>query len=153
VSSLDDLYRWVVERLPLGASDVVAQSMGGVLASRLAIEHPERVRRLVLAATSGGVDVQRLGATDWRADYRASLPQLPGWFVDDRTDLSERIATIRAPTLLLWSDSDPISPTAIGRFLEDRIVGARLVVLSGGTHAFANERAAEVTSLIRSHLA
>ena len=153
VSSLDDVYRWIVERLPPGACDVVAQSMGGVLASRLAIEHPERVRRLVLAATSGGVDVRRLGAADWRADYRASLPQLPGFFVDDRTDLSERIASIRAPTLLLWSDSDPISPPAIGRFLADRIVDARLVVLPGGTHSFANERADEVASLIRAHLA
>ena len=80
---------------------------GGVLATRLAIERPERVARLVLVATSGGVDVGRLGGAEWRASYRAALPDVPSWFEDDRTDLSDRLAEIRAATLLLWSDVDP----------------------------------------------
>jgi pimeloyl-ACP methyl ester carboxylesterase len=152
VRSLDDLYRWIVERLPPGASHVVAQSMGGILAARLAVEQPERVRRLVLVATSGGVDAGRLGAAEWRHEYRASLPNAPTWFVDDRTDLTDRLGSIRAPTLLLWSDSDPISPRAIARFLAERIAGARVATVTGGTHAFASERPDEVASVIRSHL-
>jgi pimeloyl-ACP methyl ester carboxylesterase len=40
VTSLDDLYRWIVERLPTEESHVIAQSMGGALAARLAVEHP-----------------------------------------------------------------------------------------------------------------
>jgi phenylpyruvate tautomerase PptA (4-oxalocrotonate tautomerase family) len=43
VQSLDDLFRWIVARLLAGESHLVAQSMGGVLAARLAIERPERV--------------------------------------------------------------------------------------------------------------
>jgi pimeloyl-ACP methyl ester carboxylesterase len=152
VRSLDDLYRWIVERLPPGASHVVAQSMGGILAARLAVEQPERVDRLVLVATSGGVDVRRLGAAEWRHEYRASLPNAPTWFVDDRTDLTDRLGSIRAPTLLLWSDSDPISPRAIAAFLAERIAGARVATVTGGTHAFASERPDEVASIIRSHL-
>jgi pimeloyl-ACP methyl ester carboxylesterase len=107
VESLNDLFSWLVERLPPGPSHVIAQSMGGVLAARLAIERPERVARLVLVATSGGVDVARLGAVEWRDDYRAALPDVPTWFLDDRTDLTDRLAEIRAPTLLVWSDADP----------------------------------------------
>ncbi|WP_242355641.1 MULTISPECIES: alpha/beta fold hydrolase [Anaeromyxobacter] len=152
VKSLDDLYRWIVARLPAGASHVIAQSMGGIFAARLALEHPERVERLVLVATSGGIDVRRLGAAEWRHDYRASFPDVPSWFIDDRTDLTHRLAGIRAPTLLLWSDSDPISPPAIAHFLAERIGGARVVTVPGGTHAFANERPDEVATIIRSHL-
>jgi pimeloyl-ACP methyl ester carboxylesterase len=127
--------------------------MGGVLAMRLAIEYPERVASLVLAATTGGVDVSRLGAEDWRAEYRASMPDAPPWFVDDRTDLAGRLGSIRAPTLLLWSDADPVSPPSVARFLAGRIAGARIATVAGGSHAFASERPDEVAWAIRSHLA
>jgi pimeloyl-ACP methyl ester carboxylesterase len=152
VKSLDDLYRWIFERLPPGSSHLIAQSMGGIFAARLAVEHPERVNRLVLVATSGGVDVRRLGAAEWRHEYRASLPTVPSWFVDDRTDLTDRLAAIHAPTLLLWSDSDPISPQAVAHFLAERIAGASITTVTGGTHTFASERPDEVASVIRSHL-
>ena len=153
IESLNDLFGWVLERLPAGASHVVAQSMGGVLAARLALERPERVARLVLVATSGGVDVARLGAAEWRHEYRASLPDVPTWFVDDRTDLTDRLAGIRARTLLMWSDADPISPLSVAELLARHIPGARIVTVAGGTHSFANERPEEVAAIIRSHLA
>ncbi len=152
IRSLDDLYSWVLARLPAGASHVVAQSMGGVLAVRLAIEHPERVARLVLVATSGGVDVSLLGGEDWRPAYRASLPDVPDWFVLDRTDLTGRLGAIRAPTLLVWSDADPVSPLAVADLLAARIPHARRVVVPGATHSFGEERPYEVAAAIRAHI-
>src|SRR5215470_595063 len=126
--------------------------MEGVLAARLALEREERVARLVLVATSGGIDVARLGAAGWREDYRAALPDVPTWFVDDRTDLAGRLAEIRAPTLLLWSDADPLSPPAVAHELAARIPDARVILVAGGSHAFATERPDEVASILRSHL-
>ncbi len=152
IRSTDDLFTWMVARLPPGRSHVVAQSMGGVLAVRLAIEHPSRVDRLVLAATSGGLDLRATGAVDWRPEYLASRPEVPRWFVDDRTDLTSRLPDVRAPTLLLWSEADPVSPLAVARLLEERIPGASLTVIPGGTHEFARERADEVAAAVRSHL-
>jgi len=38
------------------------------------------------------------------------------------------------------------------RFLEGRIAGSRIAIVSGGTHAFASERPDEVAAIIRSHL-
>jgi pimeloyl-ACP methyl ester carboxylesterase len=152
IHSLEDLFAWLVSRLPAGASDVIAQSMGGVLAARLAVEHPDRVARLVLAATSGGVDVARLGGSDWRPAYRAELPDVPGWFVEDRTDLTDRLSGIRADTLLLSGGADPVSPPAVARFLLERIPRARAITVAGGGHAFANERPDEIAALIRTHL-
>src|SRR5215471_18287388 len=65
IRSLADLVGWTLARTPPGPCDVVAQSMGGVVAALIALQEPERVRRLVLCATSGGVDVAALGAVDW----------------------------------------------------------------------------------------
>ena len=152
IRSLDDLFRWLLARIPGGPSHVIAQSMGGILAARLAIEYPERVARLVLVATSGGVDVARLGGMDWRPAYRAALPDVPSWFVEDRTDLTDRLATIRASTLLLHGDADPVSPLAVADLLEARIPNARRTVVRGGTHGFAQEQPDEVAEAIRAHL-
>src|SRR5262249_31629813 len=129
ISSLDGLFRWLVKRLPEGQSYVIAQSMGGILGVRLALEYPARIAKLVLVATSGGVDVEGLGAVDWRPEYLASMARVPRWFVQDRTDFTDRLREIRAPTLLVWSDSDPVSPPSVARFLSERIPNARLVTV------------------------
>ena len=78
IKGIDDLVRLVAARMD-GPVDLVAQSMGGVIAARLAIEQPQNVRRLVLTVTSGGVDMAGLGASDWRAGYRKSFPRAAAW--------------------------------------------------------------------------
>lgn len=140
-------------RTTLGGSrwDLVAQSMGGVIAVGLALRHPETVRRLVLVATSGGIDVAGLGAADWRADYRAAYPGAAGWISEQTVDCA--IGSLRAPTLLLWGDRDPISPVAVGRRLAELIEGSVLRVIPGGTHDLALEQPDEVAAAIAAHLA
>jgi pimeloyl-ACP methyl ester carboxylesterase len=143
VASFDDLTARAARAL-IGPCDVLAQSMGGIVAIRLALRHPDTVRRLVLAATSGGLDVAGLGARDWRPDYRQAFPGAPAWVLNDQPDHSAELHRIAQPTLLLWGDADPISPLAVGRRLAAVLPNARLVVIPGGDHAFVRERAAEV---------
>src|SRR5205807_4010675 len=69
IKGIDDLIAMVVAKIEAPV-DLVAQSMGGVIAVRIALAHPQLVRRLVLTVTSGGVDMAAFGASDWRADYR-----------------------------------------------------------------------------------
>jgi pimeloyl-ACP methyl ester carboxylesterase len=133
--------------------DLIAQSMGGVIAVRAALAKPELVRHLVLCVTSGGIDVAALGGKDWRPEFFAQNPHLPRWFLEERTDLSPRLAELTLPVLLLWGDADPISPLAVGERLHSLLPNSTLTLVPGGTHDLAIERSTEVAALIDAHLA
>ncbi|MCY1076103.1 alpha/beta fold hydrolase [Archangium lansingense] len=148
---LDDAVAHAASRLER-PSVVVAQSMGGLVAVRLALAYPDRISHLVLTATSGGIDVASFGAADWRASYRAEYPNAAEWILTERTDLSAELHRIAIPTLLLWGDADPISPVGVGRQLARLLPRARLQVLAGGDHAFARDRAAESAPWVMAHL-
>src|SRR3954462_3765840 len=124
IRGMDDLMAMVVARMDEPV-DLVAQSMGGVIAARIALAHPGLVRRLVLTVTSGGVDMAGLGASDWRADYRKSFPGAAAWVTAAGASASLPVERIAAPTLLIWGEADPISPVAVGRHLEHRLPDAR----------------------------
>ena len=152
VRGMADLVARVVRAMS-GPVDLLAQSMGGVVAVRAALERPDLVRHLVLSVTSGGIDVAALGAEDWRPTFRTRNPEAPSWFVNERDDLTGRLGEIRAPVLLLWGDADPISPVAVGRRLAQLFPDSELVVIAGGTHDLVLERANEVAPHIDRHLA
>ena len=131
---------------------VVAQSMGGIFALRLALLYPQTVTKLVLTAASGGIDVMRFGAGDWRPAYRAEYPNAAGWITEARADHTAEIGSIAQPALLLWGDADTISPVAVGRHLASLLPKAELRVIAGGTHSFAQDRAAEIAPLVQTFL-
>ncbi|MGH7436537.1 MAG: alpha/beta fold hydrolase [Polyangiaceae bacterium] len=149
--SLSDLYEALLAILP-PRFHLVAQSMGNVIALRTALEHPERVASLVLCALSGGVDVKSLGGAEWRKDLSAEQKGMPKWFLDDASDFSDRLPAIRIPTLLLFGDSDPMSPPRVGEYLRDRLPDARLHVVAGGGHMMACEEPDRVAPVIAGFL-
>lgn len=152
IRGFDDLVALAEGALAAGG-DLVAQSLGGVVAARIAARHPERVRRLVLVATSGGLDLAPHGAADWRPDYRRAFPAAAPWIADPVPAEPSQFAAIAAPTLLIWGDRDPISPVSIGRALAALIPDARLEVVAGGTHDLVSEQPDTVAALIAAHLA
>jgi len=152
VASFEDLVSSVAAMLE-APSDLVAQSMGGVVAIGLALRHPERVRRLVLAATSGGIDVSALGAADWRADYRREYPRAARWVSEVGPDHTDALARVTAPALLLWGDRDPLSPVSVGERLAELLPGSTLRIIAGGEHSFAHDHPRTVAPLIAAHLA
>jgi pimeloyl-ACP methyl ester carboxylesterase len=153
INGMDDLVRLVAAKMDDGPVDLVAQSMGGIIAARLALELPNKVRCLVLTVTSGGVDMAGLGASDWRPGYRQSYPNAAAWITETRSAAGLPVDQIAAPTLLLWGDSDPISPTSVGRHLQSRLANSRLHIVIGGDHDLARTHAAEVAPLIERRLA
>jgi pimeloyl-ACP methyl ester carboxylesterase len=145
--TLSDLYGALLEVLP-ARFHLVAQSMGNVLAFRTAIEHPERVARLVLCAVTGGIDVRGLGGAEWRDSLRVEQPAAPTWFIDDASDYTACLASINIPALVLSGDADPLSPVRVGEFLRDHLPSAELQVLRGGSHSMAHDEADRVAEWI-----
>lgn len=97
IGSLDDyVARFVALLDQVGADrcDLVGVSWGGVIAVRLAADHPDRVGRLVLADTSrgSGLDPDRAAAMRARADVL-------------RAEGAAALATARSPRLLSPSAS------------------------------------------------
>ena len=153
VTSLADLAGLVLARAGAGPVDLVAQSMGGVVAMLVALARPALVRRIVLTATSAGIDITPFDPEDWRPDYAQEYPGAAPWILDERPDLSARLPTMAAPTLLLWSDADPISPLGVGRRLAEILPRADLIVVTGVDHMFARDHPDRVAPHVQRHLA
>jgi pimeloyl-ACP methyl ester carboxylesterase len=151
VRGVDDLVRLTLEHVDRSV-DLVAQSMGGVVAVQAVLARPASVRRLVLTATSGGLRLPGVELAEWRDEYRQEVPAAAPWITEYRVDLTDRIPSIACPTLLLWSDADPISSLAVGEALARRLPRAELVVIPGAEHMFARDRAAEVAPHVARHL-
>ena len=124
----------VLEALDIEMADLVGYSLGGAVALEMAMQHPNRVRRLVFA---GGTSYRRDGlypemleepesATDdltgsvWHQAYARVAPD-PGRWPDlvaknrelDRTFAGwpdEDIQALTAPVLLIIGDSDIVRP-------------------------------------------
>lgn len=152
IQSIDDLIDMVAKHITEPVN-IVAQSMGGFIAIRLALTFPHLVRRLVLTATSGGIPITDLGGSTWREDYVRAFPNAALWIAEPVPDLSAEIPTIGARTLLLWGDADPISPIPVGERLRALLPAARLHVFAGADHDLAVTHAALVAAEVRAHLA
>jgi poly(3-hydroxyoctanoate) depolymerase len=149
--SLADLQQHLLASLP-EQFDLVTMSMGGVLGLRIALEQPLRLRKLVLMATSGGVDVAALGGIDWRDTFRRVQPDAPSWFVEDRTDVTPQLGRIAHPTLLIYGDADLIAPVEVGQLLQKNLPNATIEIIPGATHDLEIEYPDLIASFIEAHL-
>lgn len=180
--------------LGFGRVDVLGVSLGGAIAQQLTRQSPDRVRRLVLAATMPGVggvpgspavlakmmtprryhdpSYFRQIAGDLyggraRSDPGALLhgtrarftapPSLTGYLhqlyaIQAWTSLPW-LHRLRAPTLVMAGDDDPIVPLLNARLLAWRIPDARLHVVRGGGHLFLLEEPAYSAEVIGRFLA
>lgn len=151
VRGIHDLVAVVIDEIDQHSA-LIAQSMGGVIAVQAALKRPDLITHLVLTVTSGGVDMSDLQAEDWRPAFFDANPTAPRWFADYKEDISGAIGSLRAPTLLLWGDADPISPVTVGMRLKGLLPQSSMHVFPGGEHDLANRFAANVAPLIDEHL-
>lgn len=152
VTSYEDLVARIIAQLERdfdGPTALVGQSMGGWVAARVAIERPDLVDRLVLAVTSAGVDMEALGATDWRPGARVARPDSPEWSFAAHPPMEDQLAALDVPVLLLWADGDPISPLAVGQRLHELLANSELVVYQSDDHWVVVEYADDVAERLQ----
>ena len=132
----------LIEHLGLERADVMGYSLGGGVALRTAIQHPERVRRLVLVSIAfrrDGSHPEVLAAMDAMsaaaaepmkqsqlyAHYARVAPRPEDWpvligktaeLLKVDYDWGEETAAITAPTMLVFADADSVRPAHIAEF-------------------------------------
>lgn len=134
----------VIRTLGLGSVDVVGYSMGGSIGLRLAIEHPEAVKRLVVAsapyAFAGWHDYNQQGMRamdpslfdmmkpspmyqafaavnpDPEANFIKLLAQMK--YMGEDYDWSADIPSIKAPVELVFGDWDAVRTSHVAQFFE-----------------------------------
>jgi len=70
----------------------------------------------------------------------------------DRFDIMDRVNQIAVPTLVICGTEDDMTPLKYAQYLVDKIVGARLVVIDGGSHHCFLEKPLEVNRAIEEFL-
>ncbi len=143
--------------------DIAGFSWGGALAQQIAVQFSQRIRHMVLMATSPVVAAPGIG---WGAlldaDMRTSGLKLPtatplgltyqttamaGW-----TSVGLLPSLQELPTLILMGEHDGVMPASYGQMLADLIDGAKLEVVPGGSHLFPFTNSAAVATRIMAFL-
>lgn len=89
---------------------------------------------------------------------RLALPQSPAGFQGQFTagatfDVRDRLADVQAPTLVLHGMKDEVVPRRFGRYIAERIPGARLHLIEQSGHLPFVERPAEFNAAVLQFLA
>ena len=132
----------LIEGLGLERADVLGYSLGGTVAFRLAVEHPERVRRLILVSIAfrrDGSHPEVVEAFDQFAPEMAEMmkpspayqhyaqhaPRPEDWgehiaktseLLKVDYDWTDDVPKIAARTLLVYADADSVRPAHIVEF-------------------------------------
>jgi pimeloyl-ACP methyl ester carboxylesterase len=169
----DDVAELIDEVADGGPVDVWGYSLGGLTATALAVRHPAKVGRLVLAAshirpdgyhpeiTAPEQDDPRLPTEEefatWHADYDAVAPNRADFFpflerlqpvVHDFAGwTADEIRSITAPTFLVVGDGDFVRLDHAAEML-DLLPDCRLAVLPATRHTEVMERTDALRALV-----
>jgi pimeloyl-ACP methyl ester carboxylesterase len=155
----------LLDRLAVERADLWGFSLGGLTATGVAVRHPERVRRLVLAAVHIRPDGYHPGITaptqddprlpteaefaSWQAGYEAVAPDPAGFFPflerlqpvvhDWHGWTDDEVRSISAPTCLVIGDRDFVRLDHAAEML-DLLPDSRLLVLPDTKHTEVMQR-------------
>jgi pimeloyl-ACP methyl ester carboxylesterase len=150
----------IIKREARGKVTIAGNSMGGWIAMLYALEHPEKVERLVLEdsggmawkATVSLLPTTREGAlaamrAAWGPDYKPSDDLLDALINRKNTPISRmdlgdvlghildsRFHELKPPVSLIWGRDDGILPLDYAKALQEKIPGSTLSIIDGAAH-------------------
>ena len=130
----------LIRALGYDSMHVYGASMGSSTAQQLAIDHPERVRKLILDSSTydaripecsilHGLLVQTAGDPNQTAGLRAEAQANLAW-----NGTWDDLAGIHKDTMLVVGTADPLTPEAVSVRMAGRIDGSWLVRFKGLPH-------------------
>lgn len=138
--------------IPSGCAHLLGHSMGGQIATHVAAEYPHRINRLVLASASGLVraDLLRMMLRLPNAGRYGRFDFMPTLAYDAlragpvnlllsaldllSNDVTDSLARIVAPTLLIWGEQDKLVPVAVGEAVQHTLASSRLEIIPNAGH-------------------
>jgi pimeloyl-ACP methyl ester carboxylesterase len=155
-----------VENLGLETYDLWGTSFGGKLALWLAVQHPERVRALVLVGPAAIRDEsaprpsgafrlyvhperqpgQSEAAPEVVEKQRALTRRIMGPARD--ADLEVRMAELMMPVLVVFGTEDTVVPPEMGRYYKEILPNCNLVFLYDAAHEADADRPEAFASLV-----
>jgi 3-oxoadipate enol-lactonase len=136
----------LMENAGMSHATVLGVSMGGRIALDLALEHPDRVARLIVVSTTASASpdssMSRMEMLSMLSSllFRGRYPQPRYAFARQRQasrayDCTDRLGEIRVPTTILHGRRDRIAPLREAETMHRGIPGSQLVTFGGG-HLF-----------------
>ena len=161
LSEFGDFVLEFMDAVGLERPFLVGHSFGGRLSLEIALHHPERVQRLVLADAAGLGKVSRFGTAlltgFWvmRKLFRITQPY-PTFRHREGDDPDwacvEQLPDLTVPTLIIWKRHDLYIPLAVARRAAELIPDARLTVIRGVGHAPHGRTVREFNKHLREYL-
>ncbi len=161
---------------------IAGHSMGGAIVQKYALEHGEKIEKLILVSTGAKLRVSPL-IFDLIRDNFDGVPDLMENFIFveksdhsmvnkakedirncgreilrrdfeicDKFNLMEEVGKIKNETLIICGSEDVMTPKKYSNYLSERIRNSRLAVIEGVGHMVMLEKPREFNSLVRKFL-
>jgi pimeloyl-ACP methyl ester carboxylesterase len=168
---IDEAADWLVGRIGDQPAAIVGHSLGGMLALLAAARAPERVVRVVAIAPAGVFETTRrrshvvpllralvrIPARDLPMIARDALRSGPFrlWHTSTEllaSDVRPELGSIRAPTLVVWGERDPLLPPTLGEVFVTEIPDCRLALIPRAAHVPMLDQPEALTAELRRFL-
>lgn len=134
----------LMNALDMKQAAILGTSMGGRIALALALQHPERVSRLILVSTSARSGprnrLRRLFGMLGSQIFKSKYPQPRYAFIRQREasstfNCTDRLREIHVPTVIMHGKKDKTVPYALAEEMHAGISGSQMLTFEG-SHIF-----------------